>query len=159
LASNYRGRPINILFQVYNQDPSKNYFFAYHDNNDPYFGLNCRCVKVKYDNNENEQGSLPRLQITTTTSGQAKTVLAKSVIEEKVAQNKLEFFPNPVKRLLHIKGNDKSKDYYYQIYNLSGQLVKSGKFENESTDLSSLLSGVYLVRINNSETILKIIKQ
>lgn len=159
LASNYRGRPINILFQVYNQDPAKNYFFAYHDNNDPYFGVSCRCVKINYDNNGNEQGPLSRLQITTKTSGQAKTILAKSVIEEKVAQNKLEFFPNPVKSLLHIKGNDKSKDYYYQIYNLSGQLVKSGKFENESTDLSSLISGVYLVRINNSETIVKIIKK
>jgi hypothetical protein len=61
--------------------------------------------------------------------------------------------------MLYIKGNDIAKEYYYQIYNLSGQLVKSGKFENERTDLSSLISGIYLVRINNSETIVKIIKQ
>lgn len=159
LASNYRGRPINILFQNNNSDQTKIYSFAYHDNNDPYFGENCRCVKVKYDNTGNEQGPIPRLQVTTTTSGQAKTVLAKSMIEEKVTQNKLEFFPNPVKSILYIKGNDRAKDYYYQIYNMSGQLVQSGKFENEQTNLSSLTSGAYLVRINNSETIVKIIKE
>jgi hypothetical protein len=38
-------------------------------------------------------------------------------------------------------------------------MIKSGKFENEKTDLSSLISGAYLVRINNSETLVKIIKE
>jgi hypothetical protein len=64
-----------------------------------------------------------------------------------------------VKSKLYIKGNDGVREYYYQIYNTSGQMVKSGKFENDQTDLSSLLSGAYLVRINNSETIVKIIKE
>ncbi|WP_165585113.1 T9SS type A sorting domain-containing protein [Chryseobacterium sp. FH2] len=159
LASNYRGRPINLLFQNNNSDQTKIYSFAYHDNNDPYFGESCRCVKVKYDNEGNEQGPIPRLQVTTTSTAKATNTLAKAVIEEKVTQNKLEFFPNPVKSTLYIKGNDRGKDYYYQIYNMSGQMIKSGKFENEQTDLSSLTTGTYLVRINNSETIVKIIKE
>jgi len=62
-----------------------------------------------------------------------------------------------VKSVLYINAND--KEYYYQIYNVSGQLVKQGKFENKQTDLSSLTKGIYLIRINNSETVVKIIKE
>ncbi len=75
-----------------------------------------------------------------------------------VVKDKLTVYPNPVKNMLYIKPNE-PKEYYYQIYNMSGQMIKSGKFENEKTDLSSLISGAYLVRINNSETLVKIIKE
>lgn len=154
LNSNYTGRALRVEIQN-----NGNYLTPFSSNADPYFAQSCRCVKVKYDENGNELGPIPRLQVTDATSGEAKTALAKSIIEEKVSQNKLEFFPNPVKSVLYINGNDKAKDYFYQIYNMSGQLVKSGKFENEQTDLSSLTQGAYLVRINNSETIVKIIKE
>lgn len=127
----------------------------------PQAAMSCRCAEIKYDANGNEIGRYESFAIPVAPNAlaKAKNVLSKTVIEEKMAQNNLQFFPNPVKNLLYIKGNDVAKEYYYQIYNLSGQLVKSGKFENERTDLSSLLSGVYLVRINNSETIVKIIKE
>ncbi|WP_080777665.1 T9SS type A sorting domain-containing protein [Chryseobacterium phocaeense] len=127
----------------------------------PQAAMSCRCAEIKYDANGNEIGRYEPFAIPVPPNAlaKAKTVLAKTVIEEKVAQNKLEFFPNPVKNVLYIKGNDPSKDYYYQIYNLSGQMIKSGKFENDRTDLSSLISGMYLVRINNSETLVKIIKE
>jgi hypothetical protein len=42
---------------------------------------------------------------------------------------------------------------------MSGQLGKEGKFTDKQTDISSLLIGTYLIRINNSETIVKINKQ
>lgn len=42
---------------------------------------------------------------------------------------------------------------------MSGQLVKTGKFENKQTDVSSLLSGAYLIRINDSDSVVKIIKK
>ncbi|HEX8575105.1 MAG TPA: T9SS type A sorting domain-containing protein [Flavobacterium sp.] len=154
LNSNYTGRALRVEIQY-----NGGYLFPFSSNSDPYFAQSCRCVKVKYDNNGNEQGPIPRLQVTTTSSGQASNVLEKSVIKEKAAQKGLEFFPNPVKSTLYIKGNGNPKDYYYQIYNMSGQLVKSGKFENEQTDLSGLVKGVYLIRINNSETVIKIIKE
>ncbi|MCW3160418.1 T9SS type A sorting domain-containing protein [Chryseobacterium oryctis] len=127
----------------------------------PQAAMSCRCAKIEYDANGKEIGRYEPFAIPVPQNATAKAtnVLAKTVIEEKVAQNKLEFFPNPVKSTLYIKGNDKAKEYYYQIYNMSGQLVKSGKFENEQTDLSSLSTGAYLVRINNSETIVKIIKE
>ncbi|PIF43447.1 putative secreted protein (Por secretion system target) [Chryseobacterium sp. 52] len=127
----------------------------------PQAAMSCRCAEIKYDANGNEIGRYEPFAIPVPKNAlaKAKGVLAKSVIVEKVAQNKLEFFPNPVKNMLYIKGNDRAKDYYYQIYNMSGQIIQSGKFENERTDLSSLISGAYLVRINNSETVVKIIKE
>jgi len=127
----------------------------------PQAAMSCRCAEIKYDANGKEIGRYEPFAIPVAPNALAKAtdVLTKSVIVEKVTQNKLEFFPNPVKNILYIKGNDIAKEYYYQIYNLSGQLVKSGKFENESTDLSSLVSGAYVVRINNSETVVKIIKE
>ncbi|AZA78288.1 T9SS C-terminal target domain-containing protein [Chryseobacterium sp. G0186] len=158
LNSNYRGRPIGYLFQINNSAPEKNFFTPYNDRNDPYFGASCRCVKVKYDNNGNEQGPIPKLPVANVLAGKAGNVFTKSVINEKIVNNKFEVFPNPVKNRLYIKSND-CKEYYYQVYNMSGQLVKSGKFENEQTDLSNLPMGAYLIRINNSENIVKIIKE
>lgn len=158
LNSNYRGRPIGYLFQINNNIPEKNYFTPYNDKNDPYFGASCRCVKIKYDNNGNEQGPIPRLSVNSIVSGKQAGILTKAAVKEKVSDTKTQIFPNPVKNFLYIK-SDNQKDYYYQIYNMSGQLIKSGKFEDEKTDLSSLTTGVYLIRINNSENVIKIIKE
>ncbi|WP_162088168.1 T9SS type A sorting domain-containing protein [Chryseobacterium aquaeductus] len=155
LNSNYIGRPINILFDAAS---SANRLIAFHDNNDPYFGMNCRCVKVKYDQNGNEQGPIPAIPVTAGASVKASNIFSKNEIAEITKENKITLFPNPVKDVLYIKATD-SKDYHYQIYNASGQMVKSGKFENTQTDVSSLVQGVYLVRINNSETIVKIMKK
>ena len=153
LNSNYIGRPVNLLFNA-----SSNAMIAFHDNNDPYFGMNCRCVKIKYDQNGNEAGSIPAIPVTAGASVKASNVFTQTEIIQKENENKITLFPNPVKDVLYIKANDR-KDYYFQIYNASGQIVKSGKFENAQTDVSSLSSGVYLVRVNNSEVIVKIIKQ
>lgn len=155
LNSNYIGRPINILFD---SSSSANRFMAFHDNNDPYFGMNCRCVKVKYDQNGNEEGPIPAIPVTSGSNVKASNVFTKDDISVKIKENKITLFPNPVQNLLYIKATD-DKDYYYQIYSATGQLVKAGKFENNFTDVSGLVSGVYLVRINNSETVVKIVKK
>jgi len=125
---------------------------------DPYVGMNCRCVKVKTDIDGNEQGPvLSYLPISPSATQKATNTFAKAEIEEIQKDNKkITVFPNPVKSTLYINADD--KDYYYQIYNISGQLVKQGKFENKQTDVSSLNQGVYLVRINNAEAVVKIIK-
>lgn len=155
MNSNYIGRPINILFDAAS---ANNRFIAFHDNNDPYFGMNCRCVKVSYNQNGSEEGPIPAIPVTPGSAMKASNVFSKSEISEKVKENKIVLFPNPVKDVLYIKATE-NKDYYYQIYNASGQLVKSGKFENTQTSVSSLTQGVYLVRINNSEALVKIIKK
>lgn len=155
LNSNYIGRPINILF---NAASTANQFIAFHDNNDPYFGMNCRCVKVKINQDGNEEGPIPAIPVTAAGSTRAANVFTKNEITDKTKENKMVLFPNPVKDLLYIKATD-SKDYYYQIYNAAGRMVKSGKFENAYTNVSDLVKGIYLVRINNSETVVKIVKK
>ncbi|WP_250255288.1 hypothetical protein [Chryseobacterium sp. Marseille-Q3244] len=62
LLSNYIGRSINILWDAAS---TANRMLAFHDNNDPYFGMNCRCVKMKFDAIGNELGPIPKDQVTT----------------------------------------------------------------------------------------------
>ncbi|WP_435524693.1 T9SS type A sorting domain-containing protein [Chryseobacterium indoltheticum] len=85
-------------------------------------------------------------------------MFSKDEISEKIKENKITLFPNPVQDRLYIKATE-DKDYYFQIYNAAGQMVKSGKFENNFTNVSGLVGGIYLVRINNSETVVKIVKK
>lgn len=116
----------------------------------PQAAMSCRCAKDG-----------PRylgVPVTNNTGKQAANAFAKKEVEQKVQSDKLVVYPNPVSTILYIDAKD-TKDYYYQIYNMSGQLVKTGKFENKQTDVSSLLSGAYLIRINDSESVVKIIKK
>ena len=155
LNSNYIGRPVNILFDAAS---TANRMIAFHDNNDPYFGMSCRCVKIKYDAEGNEEGVIPKLQITSLPASKPSALLSKNDVQA-MKEDKILFFPNPVKEELYIQTPDNREGYYYQIYNMSGQLVKSGKFENGKTNLSSLITGTYLLRINDSKEIVKIIKE
>ncbi|MCY0969876.1 T9SS type A sorting domain-containing protein [Chryseobacterium wangxinyae] len=155
MNSNYIGRPINILFDAAS---TANRLIAFHDNNDPYFGMNCRCVKIKYDQNGNEAGPIPAIPVTAGATVKAHNIFTEKEILKIEKENKITLFPNPVQDILYIKAAD-DKDYYYQIYNASGQMVKSGKFENTKSDVSSLVQGFYLVRINNSESVVKILKK
>ncbi|RXM50839.1 MULTISPECIES: hypothetical protein [unclassified Chryseobacterium] len=61
LLSNYIGRPVSILWDAAS---TANRMLAFHDNNDPYFGMNCRCVKMKFDASGNELGPIPKDQVT-----------------------------------------------------------------------------------------------
>ncbi|WP_326981229.1 T9SS type A sorting domain-containing protein [Chryseobacterium sp. MYb264] len=154
LNSNYLGRPVNIMFDAAS---SANRMVAYYDNNDPYFGMNCRCVKMKFEADGNESGPIPTLQITSLPVTKMPAVLKAAEVTDRVKDNKISFFPNPVKDMLHIKASE-NKGYFFQIYNMSGQMIKAGEFENGKTDLSALPSGVYLLKVN-SEVMVKIIKQ
>ncbi|MBW8522127.1 T9SS type A sorting domain-containing protein [Chryseobacterium chendengshani] len=124
----------------------------------PQAAMSCRCAKIEYDANGNEIGRYnpDAIPVPPNANRKASNTLDKTEVKERA--EKLTVFPNPVKDILHIDAKD-DKDYYYQIYNMSGQLVKEGKFDSKQTNVSSLVSGVYLIRINNSETIVKIIKQ
>jgi hypothetical protein len=76
-------------------------------------------------------------------------------------QYTLELFPNPSSQQLNIKLKD-LKLINFKIYNLRGQLIKSGDFDDNinqgSIDIHNINSGVYLLRINDLNT-LKFIKK
>ncbi|MGG7552557.1 T9SS type A sorting domain-containing protein [Chryseobacterium arthrosphaerae] len=126
----------------------------------PQAAMSCRCAEIKYDANGNEIGRYDPNAIAVPKDAlkKASAPFERAKVEEMLVKDKLTVYPNPVKNILYIKPNE-TKEYYYQIYNMSGQMIRSGKFENQKTDLSSLISGAYLVRINNSETLVKIIKE
>lgn len=146
------GRPITMAANV-----SSKLTQTYEDDADPYFGASCRCVRIKSGDNGDNQGALPKIPVTTNTNGPATITLSTPEIDNMI-KYKLIAFPNPVKDLLNLDAKDE-KDYYFQIYNMSGQMVKQGKFNNKQTNISELPAGNYLIRINNSESIIKIIKQ
>jgi len=125
----------------------------------PQAAMSCRCAKIQYDANGNEIGRYDpnAIPVPLNSGKQATTIFAEKEIEQKVKSNDLVLYPNPVSSVLYINAND-DKEYYYQIYNMSGQLVKKGKFENKQTNVSELISGVYLVRVNDAEKVVKIIK-
>lgn len=150
LNSNYLGRSINVLFDA---AATTNRLIVFHDNNDPYFGTGCRCVKIEYDANGNEEG--PASRTTVIPNG---PTLSTANAALKTADNKMSLYPSPVSNILYIKATE-NKEYDFQIFNALGQIVKSGQFINNQTDLSSLNAGVYLIRINNSEATVKIIKR
>ncbi|MGH1520355.1 T9SS type A sorting domain-containing protein [Chryseobacterium sp. JK1] len=150
LATNYLGRSVNILFDA---APTTNRMIAFHDNNDPYFGASCRCVKIKYDDNGNEEGPSSRRPIVF-----SSPTLSTQNTEMRTEENKITLYPNPVSKILYLRGGE-SEEHEFQIYNTLGQLVESGKFEDDQIDVSSLNAGVYLIRINHSDTAVKIIKR
>ncbi len=80
---------------------------------------------------------------------------------QNVSQNSVSFYPNPVQNVLHL--NSKETIDSVSVYTITGQKVSNITSNNNHTelDLSSLASGVYLVKVssNNNVENLKVVKQ
>ena len=127
--------------------------------NAPHQAMSCRCAKIQYDANGREIGRYDpnAIPVTPSLMGQATSKFDQKEIDQILRTDKFVVFPNPVKDLLHIDARD-NQDYYYQIYNIAGQIMQSGKFTDKQTSVSKLPAGTYLIRINNSESVVKFIK-
>lgn len=110
-------------------------------------------MKIKYDANGNEEGPASGISVISN-----RPALMKENVKSKAVSNKISIYPSPFSNILYISTTE-NKEYNFQIFNVLGQLVRSGHFINNQTDLSSLSAGVYVIRINNSEAVAKIIKQ
>ncbi|MHC0439760.1 pectate lyase family protein [Flavobacterium sp. 3-210] len=64
--------------------------------------------------------------------------------------SKVVLYPNPVSDMLYISKSTQTIEQVF-IYNMSGTLVKSAGKNAESIDLSTLISGTYLVKVNTSD--------
>ena len=71
-------------------------------------------------------------------------------VDDTNLNNEFSIYPNPTKNNLFIKTSD-NKSYNYMIYNVVGGIVKKGKIENSSIDVSNLATNIYMVRIFNNE--------
>lgn len=72
----------------------------------------------------------------------------------------IKVFPNPTKGILNIS-SDYPSFISYSILDIQGRVVKTGSFQNQVIDLSSLSSGTYFVNIHSKDISksLKVIKQ
>ncbi|WP_108807620.1 T9SS type A sorting domain-containing protein [Aquimarina spinulae] len=67
----------------------------------------------------------------------------------------IELFPNPVENVLHIQSIKANSSIKYSIMNISGALVKEGRYSSESILLSDLKSGMYFMQINDGKQVRK----
>ena len=77
-------------------------------------------------------------------------------INEHLELSNIMVFPNPAKSILYVSCLN-CNDSFYEIYNLQGQVVLSGKTQSTIIDISHLNLGVYILKINQ-DNILKTIK-
>ncbi|MFZ4739983.1 MAG: T9SS type A sorting domain-containing protein [Bacteroidales bacterium] len=81
-------------------------------------------------------------------------------IAEQLSDKKITVFPNPCKDFVEVK-SDKVFDSY-QIINLLGEVVVESKFIDGKIDISSMISGVYLLNCiekNGTRTSLSLVKE
>lgn len=157
-AAEFSGSANALIFDNYysGNDVLMSVMYAYTD---PYFAMNCRCVKIKYDENGNETGPVDGLPIESISPILKEDSFAtKATIIEKIEKNDIVIYPNPVTDYIRIK-TESNLTYSFQIFDLNGNQIKSGKFFNNTADISDLKSGIYLITINNSSKAFKIIKK
>lgn len=67
-----------------------------------------------------------------------------------------ELYPNPAVDLIYING---IKDQNFNIYNVTGQLVKSGVMKGGGIDVRDLVKGAYILKIKDNHEGMKFIKK
>ena len=71
-------------------------------------------------------------------------------------ENNINIYPNPANDIIYVQSN--SVKSTYQISNISGKTVLSGKFDNnQKIDVSELSKGVYFISVNTKDN--KIVKK
>jgi len=74
--------------------------------------------------------------------------------------DKIVLFPNPTNGIIQISDNNTIEKF--QVFSQSGSIVKSGKAENNSIDLTKISSGIYFIKLFNEKgfpSITKVIKE
>ena len=67
--------------------------------------------------------------------------------------NQISMFPNPSKGIVNFKSGENIDGLKYDIYNVSGILVKSGNLDNkQNLDLTAFVKGVYIVKLDNKSS-------
>lgn len=64
-------------------------------------------------------------------------------------QTDILIYPNPVKSILNVKNISEKANY--KIYSAAGRLISSGLIVNNKIDVSALISGVYIIDIDDKK--------
>lgn len=66
-----------------------------------------------------------------------------------VSADKLNLFPNPAQNFIKIQ-RLKNKYFFYRIFNTDGKMLKEGKTNDDEINISTLLKGVYIIKLYDS---------
>ncbi|WP_223034275.1 T9SS type A sorting domain-containing protein [Hanstruepera marina] len=79
-------------------------------------------------------------------------------VDDYTLSNEISIYPNPTNNVLNFKSSF-NEPINLSIYNLLGQIVLSQTVNNNTVlDVSELSSGLYTIRLNNSNEVIKFIK-
>lgn len=76
--------------------------------------------------------------------------LFPTAVNENIAKENTQVFPNPVEDLLTIKSPINYTDY--AVYNTLGSVVQSGTISTNSIDFSALSNGIYILSLTDKNT-------
>src|SRR5690606_16766390 len=85
-------------------------------------------------------------------------------LDEVAAVNEVKIYPNPSNGIFNVSLGDAS-EMSYEVYNILGQTVKSGKLtaDNNTVNLTDSKEGVYILKLtdtaNNTSATRKIVKE
>jgi hypothetical protein len=71
-----------------------------------------------------------------------------SITENTPTDRKIKLFPNPANQILNIVG---AEMLTIKVYDLSGRMIKSSKISNNTLDVSSFGSGVYIIEMKDRQ--------
>jgi hypothetical protein len=92
-----------------------------------------------------------------TARGAKDTYIIKLVVENMAMDNLINsqnilIYPNPAHNQIFVKTNSISSNSF-EIFNMTGKLVKKGKFEsNHPISISDIPKGLYIIKINNEHS-------
>lgn len=75
--------------------------------------------------------------------------ISKPIVPNPINQTDILIYPNPVRTVLNVKNISKKANY--KIYNATGQIVSSGIILNNKIDVHNLISGVYVIDIDDNQ--------
>lgn len=72
-------------------------------------------------------------------------------IDEFAKTASIQVWPNPTADVLHVQMSDEGQEYMYQLWNLSGQLLRGGRLEAgfADIDVQSCAPGTYILKVEN----------
>ncbi|MEW5676725.1 GEVED domain-containing protein, partial [Flavobacterium enshiense] len=83
------------------------------------------------------------------------TVNITATAKESIAINPLaavKLYPNPATTTMHV--TEVTENATFRVYNLIGQTIMNGKFNNGTMDVSSLESGNYIMEISDNDNVI-----
>lgn len=102
----------------------------------PQAAMSVRCAKDE-----------PRFFVNSTSTGYEKgDVLGNSEVNPQ--KDVLEIYPNPFKNKIFFK---KELPNTFEIYDMSGKIIKKGNIKNKEIDAADLLSGIYILKITQKD--------